>query len=281
MLCADLIAKAIKRQGVDTVFGLPGHLESVFGAFEREQIRLIHMRHESPCVLAADAYAQVKRSLGVAIVTAGPGLANAVGGIASSFENNSPVLIIAGRKPLRMLDNRPMEELDHVRLVRSVVKWAQVVHDPSRLGEYVEMAARIALSGQPGPVLLEIPRDVANGEADDEIAQAALGPLLRAAPPAPAQTDIARAAEILAAAERPLIVAGAGAYWSGARDGLAALNARGVPVFLQGSSRGILAEDMETVFPWPVAQLAAKEADVVLFAGCRIAGAIGFGAPPV
>ena len=172
MLGADLIAKAIKRQGVDTVFGLPGHLESVFGALERESIRLIHMRHESPCVLAADAYAQVKRSLGVAIVTAGPGLANAVGGIASAFENNAPVIIIAGRNPIRMLDNRPMQELDHVRLVRSVVKWAQLVHEPSRLGEYIEMAARIVLTGQPGPVLLEIPRDVANAEIDEEIGRA-------------------------------------------------------------------------------------------------------------
>jgi len=134
MLGADLIAKAIVRQGVKTVFGLPGHLESVFGAFQREGVRLIHMRHESPCVLAADAYAQLRRGLGVAIVTAGPGLANAVGGIASAFDNSSPVLIIAGRNPTRMLDARPMQELDHVRLVRSVVKWAQSPERPARPG---------------------------------------------------------------------------------------------------------------------------------------------------
>lgn len=282
MLGADLIAKAIARQGVGTVFGLPGHLESVFGALEREGIRLIHMRHESPCVLAADAYAQMNRGLGVACVTSGPGLANAMGGIASAFDNSSPVLIIAGRNPLRMLDARPMQELDHVRLVRSIVKWAQVVHEPSRLGEYVEMAARIALSGQPGPVLLEIPRDVANGEADDAVAAASLGPILRAHPPAPAAEDIERAAALLASAERPLIVAGAGAYWAGAGAELVALNRDfGIPVLLQGSSRGLVPEDMETVFPWPVASVAAREADAVLFAGCRIAGAIGFGTPPV
>ena len=282
MLGADLIAKAIARQGVGTIFGLPGHLESVFGALQRENIRLIHMRHESPCVLAADAYAQMRRGLGVACVTAGPGLANAVGGIASAFDNGAPVLIIAGRNPLRMLDARPMQELDHVRLVRSVVKWAQLVHEPSRLGEYVEMAARIALSGQPGPVLLEIPRDVANGEADDAIAAASLGPVLRAHPPAPAAEDIERAVDLLAGAERPLIVAGAGAYWAGAGEETAALNRDfGIPVLLQGASRGLLPEDMETVFPWPVASLAAHEADTVLFAGCRIAGAIGFGTPPV
>lgn len=282
MLGADLIAKAIARQGVGTVFGLPGHLESVFGALQREGIRLIHMRHESPCVLAADAYSQMRRGLGVACVTSGPGLANAVGGIASAFDNSSPVLIIAGRNPLRMLDARPMQELDHVRLVRSIVKWAQVVHEPSRLGEYIEMAARIALSGQPGPVLLEIPRDVAAGEADDAVAAASLGPVLRAHPPAPAEADIERAVALLANAERPLIVAGAGAYWSQAGAELAALNRTfGIPVLLQGSSRGLVPEDMETVFPWPIASIAACEADVVLFAGCRIAGAIGFGTAPV
>lgn len=282
MIGADLIAKAIVRQGVRTVFGLPGHLESVFGAFEREKIRLIHMRHESPCVLSADAYAQMRRGLGVAIVTAGPGLANAVGGIASAFENNSPVLIIAGRNPVRMLDARPMQELDHVRLVRSVVKWAQIVHEPARLGEYIEMAARIALSGQPGPVVLEIPRDVAAAEVDEAVAAASLGPLLRAGPPAPAAADIDRAARILAQAERPLIVAGAGAYWADAGADLAELSRSfNIPVLLQGSSRGLMPEDMETVFPWPVASIAAKEADVVLFAGCRISGAIGFGASPV
>jgi len=282
MLGADLIAKAIARQGVKTVFGLPGHLESVFGALQREEIRLIHMRHESPCVLSADAYSQMRRGLGVAIVTAGPGLANAVGGIASAFDNSSPVLIIAGRNPLRMLDARPMQELDHVRLVRSIVKWAQLVHEPARLGEYIEMAARIALSGQPGPVLLEIPRDVAAAEVDEAVAAASLGPITRAGSAGPAEDDIARAADLLAQAERPLIVAGAGAYWSGAGAELAELSREfGIPVLLQGSSRGLVPEDMEMVFPWPVASIAAREADAVLLAGCRVAGAIGFGAPPV
>ncbi len=175
MLGADLMAAAVERQGVRTVFGLPGHLESFFGAVERRGMRLLHMRHESPVVLAADAYAQTRRTLGVACVTSGPGLANAVGGIASAYDAGSPVLVFAGRNPFAMLDARPQQELDHVRLVRSITKWAQVVHDPARLGEYIEMAARIAISGDPGPVLLEIPRDVAGASVDEAAAQASLG----------------------------------------------------------------------------------------------------------
>src|SRR5277367_5598541 len=104
MLGADLMASAVERQGVRTVFGLPGHLEAFFGAVERRGMRLVHMRHESPVVIAADAYAQTRRTLGVACVTSGPGLANAVGGIASAYDAGSPVLVFAGRNPIKMLD---------------------------------------------------------------------------------------------------------------------------------------------------------------------------------
>jgi acetolactate synthase-1/2/3 large subunit len=281
MLGADLMAAAIERQGVRTVFGLPGHLESFFGAVERRGMRLIHMRHESPVVLAADAYAHTRRSLGVACVTSGPGLANAVGGIASAYDSGAPVLVFAGRNPFAMLDARPQQELDHVRLVRSITKWAQVVHDPARLGEYVDMAARIALSGEPGPVLLEIPRDVAVAEIDAAKAQASLGPVLRAHEPVAAPADVARAVELLAGAKRPLLIAGRGAYWAHAGDAVRRLNREfGIPVLLQGPSRGLIPEDFETVFPWPIGSVAAREADVVILAGVRMEGAIGFAAPP-
>jgi acetolactate synthase I/II/III large subunit len=281
MLGADLMAAAVERQGVRTVFGLPGHLEAFFGAVERRGMRLVHMRHESPVVLAADAYAQTRRSLGVACVTSGPGLANAVGGIASAYDAGSPVLIFAGRNPIAMLDGRPQQELDHVRLVRSITKWAQVVHDPARLGEYVEMAARIATSGEPGPVLLEIPRDVCGATVDEAAAQAALGPVIRAHAPGPAAEDVARAVALLATSKRPLLVAGRAAYWSRAADAVGRLNREfGLPVLLQGPSRGLIPEDFETVFPWPIGSIAAREADVVILAGVRMEGAIGFAAPP-
>jgi acetolactate synthase I/II/III large subunit len=281
MLGADLMAQAVERQGVRTVFGLPGHLEAFFGAVDRRGMRLIHMRHESAVVLAADAYAQTRRSLGVACVTSGPGLANAVGGIASANESGSPLIVFAGRNPFAMLDARPQQELDHVRLVRSITKWAQVVHDPNRLGEYVDMAARVALTGDPGPVLLEIPRDIATATVDEAVAAKSLGPVIRAHAPQPAGEDVARAVALLANAKRPLLVVGRGAYWSHAADAVRRLNREfGLPVLLAGSSRGLIPEDFETVFPWPIGSIAAREADVVILAGARIEGSIGFAAPP-
>ena len=96
----------------------------------------------------------------------------------------SPVIIFAGRNPIAMLDGRPQQELDHVRLVRSITKWAQVVYDPARLGEYIETAARVALSGDPGPVLLEITRDVCGATVDEAAAQASV--------PTPAPTPARR-----------------------------------------------------------------------------------------
>ena len=282
MIGADLMAAAIERQGVRTVFGLPGHLESFFGALARRKMRLIHMRHESPVVTAADAYAVARRSLGVACVTAGPGLANAVGGIASAFDACSPVLILSGRNSIAMLDSRPQQELDHVRLVRSITKWAQTVHDPNRLGEYIDMAARIALSGQPGPVLLDIPRDVAVADVDEAKAAASLGPLLRAHAPAPAPIDVERAVALLANAKQPVLVAGRGAYWSHAGAAVARLNREfGIPVLLQGPSRGLVPEDMIDVFPFQIGNIALREADVVIMAGGRLEGSVGYGDAPL
>ena len=192
------------------------------------------------------------------------------------------MLIFAGRNPFAMLDARPQQELDHVRLVRSITKWAQVVHDPARLGEYVDMAARIALSGDPGPVLLEIPRDVAVATVDEAAAAAWLGPVIRAH--APASGRRRRGARRRAVGQRETAVAGVrpGRVLVACGDAVVRrLNREfGLPVLLAGSSRGLIPEDFETVFPWPIGSIAARDADVVILAGARMEGAIGFAAPP-
>jgi acetolactate synthase I/II/III large subunit len=281
MIGADLMALAVERYGVRTVFGLPGHLEAFFGALDRRGMRLIHMRHESPVITAADAYAYTRRTLGVACVTAGPGLANAIGGIASAYHACSPVLIFAGRNPTAFQDARPQQELDQVRMVRSITKWAQFVHDPKRLAEYIDMAARIALSGEPGPVLLDIPKDITTATVDDAIA-AALGPPIRAHAPAPAPVDVERAVALLAKAKSPILVAGRGAYWSHAAPAIERIQRDfGIPVLLYGPARGMLPENDATVFSWPIGNIAARNADVILLAGARVEGSMGYGDAPI
>ena len=281
MIGAELMARAIERQGVGTVFGLPGHLESFFGALQAREIRLIHMRHEAAVVTAADGYARMRRGIGVACVTAGPGLANAIGGLAPAYEAGTPLLVISGRNPFSLLDASAIQEMDHPRMVRPITKWAQTVHEASRLGEYVDMACRIALSGRPGPVLLDVPRDFAEGSVDEEIAARSLGSLTRAARPLADPGAIRRVADLLVEAERPLVVAGNGAFWGEAGEGLRKLaHDFGMPVMAKGSGRGLVPEDGETVLSWAQGHPAARHADVVFVVGTRLNGTIGFGAPP-
>lgn len=282
MIGAELMVKALERQGVRTVFGLPGHLESFFGALADSDIRLINMRHEAAVVMAADGYARIRRGIGVACVTAGPGLANALGGLASAFYACSPVLVLTGRNPFVMDDTAALQEMDHTSPARSMTKWARTVHDPSRLGEYIDMACRVALSGRPGPVLLVVPRDGAEGEVDPDFAPHAMRPLLPAERPLADRRAVQRAAAVLMEAERPLILAGNGAYWGGAGEGLRKL-ARDfrIPVMTKGLARGLVEEDLETGFGWPVGHVAARQADVVMVVGARFGHVIGYGAPPL
>ncbi len=281
MIGAELMARAIERQGVWTVFGLPGHMELFFGALRDRDIRLIHMRHESAVVLAADGYARTRGGIGVACVTAGPGLANALGGLAAVYEACVPVLLISGRNPFHLAETAALQEMDHPRMVRPITKWAQTVHDPSRLAEYIDRACRIALSGRPGPVLLEVSRDVVGAKVDEEIAAEFLGPLIRAERPLADPTDIQRAAELLMKAERPVVVAGSGARWGGAGPGLRRLAQEfRIPVVAKSPARGLVAEDGEVGFPWPLATVAVRHADAVLVAGSRLGSPMCYGAPP-
>ncbi|MDP6172712.1 MAG: thiamine pyrophosphate-binding protein, partial [Rhodospirillales bacterium] len=281
MIGAELMARAVERQGVKTVFGLPGHLEAFFGALQERDIRLINMRHEAAVVTGADGYARTRRGLGVACVTAGPGLANALGGLATAWEACTPLLLLCGRNPFATMDSGIHQEMDHPAAVRDMTKWARTVHDPSRLAEYIDMACRIALSGRPGPVLLDVPRDLAEAEVNEERAQESLGPLIRAQAPAADGEAVVRAAQLLMEVEHPLIIAGGGAYWSGAGPALRKLaNDFRLPVMAQGLARGLVPEDMEVGFSWPLAHPAAKEADLVLVAGSRLNMAIAYGGPP-
>ncbi|MDE3076295.1 MAG: thiamine pyrophosphate-binding protein, partial [Chloroflexota bacterium] len=281
MIGAELMARAIQRQGVRTVFGLPGHLEILFGALDERGIRLIHQRHESAVVLSADGYARVRGDIGVACVTAGPGLANALGGLATAYEACTPLLLICGRNEFSLLDVASLQEMDHPRAVRSMTKQTFSVHDASRLGEYVDMACRVARSGRPGPVLLEVPRNCALGRVDENIAALSLQPLVRAERPHPDVRSIERAAGVLVQSERPMVIAGNGAYWGAAGAGLRRLAGElGLPVLGKSLARGLVPEDMQHGFPWPVAYPAARHADAVVVAGARIAHPIAFGAPP-
>jgi acetolactate synthase I/II/III large subunit len=126
-----------------------------------EGIRVVDVRHEQAAVHAADAWARLNPGkVGVAILTAGPGVTDGVTGVANAWRANSPILVIGGQGPFNNLRRGSLQEMDHVSVMRPITKWADACYQTDRIGEYVELAIRTALSGVPGPAFLEIPMDV-------------------------------------------------------------------------------------------------------------------------
>lgn len=238
------IARALRTEGVDTIFTLTGgHVLPIIDGCVLEGIRVVDVRHEQAAAHAADAYARLTGRLGVAVVTAGPGVTDAVTGVANAWYANSPVLLLGGRHLTKEDLRGGLQEMDHPRLLRPVTRWAETARDAGRLPEYVATAARHAFAGRGGPVFLDVPWDV-QAEMVEETA-IDWPERYRADRPAGAdERTLAEVAGLLAAAERPVVFAGTGLRWSrdpDLADAFAAfVEALGAPVFLNSLARGIL-----------------------------------------
>jgi acetolactate synthase-1/2/3 large subunit len=272
------LADRIAQRDVGTIFALAGagHTHLLL-ALEDLGIAIIGSRHETGTVSQADGYARVTGKIGVALIIAEQGLPNAITGIAAAYQAGSPVVILVTRFP--DLWDEPAGEFvpDHHALVTSITKWARTVPSPDRLVEYFDAACRFATEGQPGPVVLTIPGDFLARRI-----RSAPTPLPRAALRPAANPDAIReAADLLAAARRPLIIADAGAARSHAEAPLRRLcHDHGMVVLGHGLGRGLVPEDDTNGFSWSFAQPAARHADVVLFVGARLNIWFGFGRPP-
>ncbi|MBH0114470.1 thiamine pyrophosphate-binding protein [Novosphingobium sp. YJ-S2-02] len=276
---ADALAEFLLAQDIRTVFSLAGaSFTYLLRALEQRGIAVIPTRHESATVAAADGYARVTGKLGVALIIADQGVPNAIGGLTSAFYASSPVMVLAARLPLAWEEAEGEVDHDANQLVRPVTKWARNVPDASRLLEYCQAAAKRALYGRPGPVVLSFEQDILADElaGDGPAAQ----PLPAECKPALATSTCAALDALLAGAQRPLIVAGSEATRDGAGPALRALAERGIPVLGNGLGRGLVPEDRIRGFSWPYAQIAACKADLVLFLGARTTRRVGFGLPP-
>ncbi len=280
MTGGDLVTRALQRRGVNTVFSLAGGAHNwLLESLDHHGVRIIGGRHESASVLQADGYSRITGKVGVSMIIAQQGLANAIGGLGASMDACSPVVVIVARSPLAADDPGMTEDVDELALARPVTKWTRTVHDPSRLGEYVEEACRRALSGRPGPVVLAIPSNYFNVKFETEPVDEQ--PITEAARPEPLASAVDRAADLISGAERPLVIAGTGAAWGKAGPSLLRLAKDfRIPVFGDMLGRGLVPEDLEVGFSWHIAQTVAKEADVVLAVGARLTKRLGFGRPP-
>ena len=276
----ELVARVLAREGVGAIFTLcGGHILPIYDACLRHGIRIIDVRHEQAAAHAADAWARLTRGLGVAVVVPGPGVTDAVTGVANAHAARSPLLLIGGGSPLGLKGRGALQEMDQVSLLAPITKGAWAVPEPRLIPEFLARAIDLALSGRPGPVFVEIAVDLLMSTVDEDDARVPpAGPRAR---PAPEGESIDRVASLLAGAERPAIVAGSGVYWDGAWESLARLAERaGLPVFTNGMGRGCLPHDHPMAFQL-ARGLALRDADVVLVLGTPLDFRLGYGQAPV
>src|SRR2546430_9255424 len=164
-----IVAKILKREGVEVVFTLSGgHIAAIYDGCKREGIRVVDTRHEQAAVHAAEGWAKCTRTPGVAILTAGPGVTDGITGVANAYLAGSPILVIGGAAPLSQWARGALQEMNQIDLLRPITKWTRTVHDTTRLGEYTASAFRQMLNGKPGPTFLEMLMDILNNLADTD-----------------------------------------------------------------------------------------------------------------
>jgi acetolactate synthase-1/2/3 large subunit len=277
---SEVLAQSLRSQGADTLFYLMGGpMLETEAACIKLGMRAIDTRHEQAAALAAHAWTRLMRRPGVAMGCSGPGAINLATGVANAFTDCAPLVAIGGASPRVYLGMEAFQEVDQLALMKPITKWAERIYDARRIPDVVETAFRQATSGRPGPVYIDMPGDVL-GEAVDEDKIQYRGPWRPAPRTLGDPGAVHEAVALLARAERPVIIAGSGVWWS---DGAAALQtfveATGIPFYTTPISRGLIAEDHELAF-LNARSKAFTEADVVLAVGTRFNWVIQFGRPP-
>lgn len=272
----ELLARAMRNAQVDQVFTLHGgHLDAFFVACEPNGIRLIDTRHEATAGHAADAYARMTGQPGVCVVTSGPGFTNVYTAIANAYLDSIPVLFVVGAPPIREAETNPLQGgIDQIAASLPVTKWAHRATNTERIPELVDLALRHAVSGRPGPVLLEVPIDILFRPVDDSLIRNQTSSL-GVARPGPASSQIADAIQLLESAERPILVTGGGAALSDAGFELVELAEMLVaPVFVPGKGDGILPASHPLAAggatPLSLMSQMVGAPDVVVLIGCRV-----------
>lgn len=221
---AEILIESLKKEGVDTVFGLPGGVVlQIFDVLYNEKdLRFILTRHEQGAAHAADGYARASGKPGVALVTSGPGATNTVTGIANAHMDSIPLVVITGQVVTRMIGNDAFQEADIVGITRPCTKYNFLVKDVDELARTIKEAFYIARTGRPGPVLIDLPKDVSGARADfiypDKVSIRSYNPTYYGN-----KWQIKQAAQAIVKARRPVIYAGGGVILSGASENLKVL----------------------------------------------------------
>lgn len=264
-----LAARMLQAEGVDYMFSLVGgHIYTLYDACVDNGIKIIDVRHEEAAAHMAEGLALVTGKPGVCVVTAGPGFTNMITGVANAAVANSPIICISGRSPFREFDTGSLQDLNQIDIIKPLTKMARTIYQTERIPEYVAMGFRHALAGRPGPVYLEIPIDVFFNQVEDSSVEMPHG-YRTETQPAGDPSEIERALALLDNAERPVIVAGSGVWWSQAHEELQAfVEKSGIPVFTRNNGRGVVSDNHPLCFG-ASALSGLFKADVALIVGTQ------------
>jgi tartronate-semialdehyde synthase len=271
----EAVAAVLRSEGVDTVFGIPGAaILPLYAALQHSDITHLTVRHEEGGTHAADGWARATGKVGVSIGTSGPAGTNMITGLYTALADSIPIICVTGQAPRAKLHQEAFQAVDIVEIAKPVTKWAVQLKEPGQAPWLFREAFRVARSGRPGPVLIDLPLDVQRGTC---LYDPALDAPLPVDVPTPRPEPIAAAIEMLRAARRPLILAGGGVIVGEAWDELRALaEYLQVPVQTTLMGKGAFPEDhplfagmagIQTSTRWGNA--AFLESDLVLAVGAR------------
>jgi acetolactate synthase-1/2/3 large subunit len=272
MTGAKALIHALEKDGVDVVFGLPGGANlPIYDALVGANLRHILVRHEQSAAHMADGYARIKRKSGVCFATSGPGATNLITGIATAYADSIPMVAVTGQVPLAMIGKDAFQETDIIGVANPCTKYAFQPKAAAEIPEMVKKSFYIAESGRPGPVLLDIPKDVQQATAEmkfpDLIKVRGYNPVVDAD-----LSEVGKAVELILKAERPIIMAGGGVILSGAFAELQALaELLMIPVVTTFKGKGAFPENHPLAMG-PIGMHGHPEANkIIIEADCIIA----------
>jgi acetolactate synthase I/II/III large subunit len=265
------LVQQLKREGIDTIFGLPGvQLDWAFDAVyeEREHFKVYHTRHEQACVYMADGYARAGGKIGLAMVVPGPGLLNAAGALSTAYAVSSPVFVVTGQIESKNINKGKglLHEIpDQLGMISHVTKYQALALSPAEIPGMVHQAMKALKTGRPRPVEIEVPPDIFEAKAEVQL----LDPVT-VDRPGPDPDLIDRAAQLLGKAKSPVIFSGGGVIASGAWAELQRLaEMLEAPVIQSNNGKGALSDRHHLSFPIRAMQELAPDADAVLLVGTR------------
>lgn len=272
MTGAKALIHALEKEGVDVIFGLPGGANlPIYDALVGANLRHVLVRHEQSAAHMADGYARIKRKSGVCFATSGPGATNLITGIATAYADSIPMVAVTGQVPLAMIGKDAFQETDIIGVANPCTKYAFQPRIATEIPEMVKKSFYIAESGRPGPVLLDIPKDVQQATAEmkfpDLIKVRGYSPVVDAD-----LSEVGKAAELILKAERPIIMAGGGVILSGAFAELQALaELLMIPVVTTFKGKGAFPENHPLAMG-PIGMHGHPEANkIIIEADCIIA----------